>query len=30
MKYSAIAVPAYGAMYCNDADSLAVDDKMME
>lgn len=30
IKYSANAVPAYGAIYCNDADSLAVDDKTIE
>ena len=30
MKYSASAVPAYGAMYCKDADSLAVEESTME
>ena len=29
MKYSAIAQPEYGAMYCIGADSLAVADIMM-
>ena len=30
IKYSAMAVPAYGAMYCKDAGSLAVEDTTME